>query len=346
VHIEGLQIVGDAIRQLSGLDLDAAESAIRDEQFTWLDLNIADANHARLRQLLVERLDFHPATYNDCIQPTPYHQPKLDEEHDYKFISFIYYAGKVEPGLEVRELNVYVGASYVITVHREPVPELLHCIGEVPEHIVKYQERAVLFLQHVLDMVMDTYRPILEGMQQRCDELELAVLSEGPEERRAYRATFGLSDQLVAMRRILHGRQALVLLRRTLTAESAILHHLVNEYNYDGAPESSLEIAIYFRDITDHIAKYLEIVESEERSLNHMMEVHSLVTNNRTNQIIYILTIMSTIMLPLNFIVGFFGMNHDDLWLIHHPYGVWIVSGVMLVVAVTLFWYFRTRRWI
>jgi magnesium transporter len=346
VHIEALRIVGDSVERLSGIDVDAAVALVQSDEFVWLDLNISDANYARLYKLLVERLEFHPATYSDCVQPTPFHQPKLDEDHDYRFISFIYYAGTIDSGLTPRELNIYAGQTYVITVHREPLPTLFNVLAALPPHIVRYEEKNVLFLQHVLDVMIDSYQPILATLEQRCDELELAVLSEQPAGRQERARKIGVREQLADMRHILRSRQALVLLRRTLSAEQGILQRLVGEYDFDGADETSLEIAIYFRDVADHVAKYLVIIETEERSLNHMMEVHHLITNNRTNEIIYILTIMSTIMLPLNLIVGFFGMNHDDLWLIHHPHGVWIVAGIMLAVTLVLIYYFRTRRWI
>lgn len=353
MRIEALKIEGDAPLRLTGLDVDAAVELIRSESFTWIDLDISDSSQARLRKLLVERLDFHPATLDDCIQPTPYHQPKLDEEQGYKFLSFIYYTGSLDKELTARELNIYLGRTYVITVHREAIPEFMDKFREMPQHITKYQQRAGLFLHHVLDVVVDSFRAILRSLQQRSDDLELSILSLQSGRRKAGagpaplgQPDLGQRDQLADMRDILRGRQALVLLRRTLIAEQAIVRQLVDEYDYEGAPESSEEIAIYFRDIGDRVAKYLEIIESEERSLNHLMEVKHLVTNTRTNEIIYILTIMSTIMLPLNLIVGFFGMNFDDLWLIHHRFGIELVTLMLFAVTVALMIFFKRRRWI
>lgn len=352
MRIEALKIDGEAPLRLSGIDVDAAVELIRSEAFTWIDLDISDSSQARLRKLLVEHLDFHPATLDDCVQPTPYHQPKLDEEQDYKFLSFIYYTGTLDKELTAKEINIYVGRTYVITVHREQIPEFMDKFREMPQHITKYQQRAGLFLHHILDTIVNSFRGILRDLQQRSDELELSILSDQPGKRRDPLAASGSvptarkRDQLADMRDILRCRQALVLLRRTLTAEQNIVRLLVDEYDYEGAPESSEEIAIYFRDISDRVAKYLEIIESEERALNHLMEVKHLVTNTRTNEIIYILTIMSTIMLPLNLIVGFFGMNFDDLWLIHHNFGIELVTAMLIGVTIALMFFFKRKRWI
>jgi magnesium transporter len=148
------------------------------------------------------------------------------------------------------------------------------------------------------------------------------------------------------MRRILESRQALVMLRRTLAGEKAIVDQLVGEYDYEDAPEESEEIAIYYRDISDHIGKYLEIIESETGTLNHLMEVHTLITGHRTNEIVYVLTIISTVMLPLNLVVGFWGMNFENLWFAHHWAGIWIVVALMLTISGGLLWFFRSKDWI
>jgi magnesium transporter len=351
VRIEALRIDGDSPLRLSGIDVDAAVELIRSETFTWIDIDISDANHARLRKLLVERLDFHPATLDDCVQATPYHQPKLDEEQGYKFLGIIYYTGTIDKELIAREINIYIGRTYVITIHREPIPEFLEKFRQMPGHISAYQQHASLFLHHILDVIMNSFRVILSGLQKRSDALELSILRDQATKSLDHPATADGSlrrkrDQLEDMRDILRSRQALVLLRRTLLAEQVILRSLVDEYDYEGAPESSEEIAIYFRDISDRVAKFLEIIESEDRTLNHLMEVKHLVTNTRTNEIIYILTIISTVMLPLNLVVGFFGMNHDDLWLIRTAGGTWMVFGFMLLLTVGMMFFFKSKRWI
>jgi magnesium transporter len=320
VKIEAVRIEGEAPQRLTGLDADAAVELVHSEAFAWIDVDISTFNQAKLRRFLVERLDFHPATLTDCIQPTPFHQAEID---------------------------MYVGRTYVITVHREPIPEFMEKFRELPPHIYQYRQQADIFLHHILDTVVNSFRAVLHSLQQRSDELELSILSERPTPGQGATGKHGgLPGQLAAMRHILRSRQALVVLRRMLNAEEAILRQLVSQYDFEGAPESSEEIAIYFRDVADRMSKYLEIIESEDRSLNHLMEVHHLVTNTRTNEIIIVLTVMSAIMLPLHLIVGFWGMNHDDLWLIHRPGGIWTVAALMLLVSAGLIYYFKRRRWI
>jgi len=346
VRIEALKIEGEKPIWLTGLNSDDVVELVHSEHFTWIDIEISSSADGALGQLLVERLDFHPATVSDCLHRGSYHQPKMDEEQNYRFITFIYYDQKSTAKLTSRELHAYVSDTYVITVHQHSCKELLEQVKQYPRVITDYEQRAVLFLHHILDMITDSFVPVLRGMSNRSDEMEMAILKVKRRLRMRLSLFRPAKDQISDMRNILKLRRSLVRLRRTLIAELEIVEQLVKEYDYPGAPESSEEIAIYYRDIDDHISKYLEIIEGLESTMNHLMEVHSMITGHRTNEIIYILTIISTVMLPLNLIVGFFGMNFENLWFSHASWGIWLVSAFMLAITVLLLAFFRAKEWI
>jgi magnesium transporter len=345
VLIQAIKLEGEQPVRLSPLSDSEVLKLVRDEHFTWIDIQVDQTSSARIHNLLADGLDFHPATVEDCLHPAAYHQPKMDEEQDYRFITFIYYEHISTGKLQHREIHAYVGVNYVITLHRHSCPDYLAEFARLPHHVFESKQRAILFLHHILDTIADSFAPILHDLHELTNELEIDVLRT-----RRHVLTLNLmrrhKDELGDMRTILRNRRALVMLRRSLAGELEIVKQLIAEYDYEGAPESSEEIAIYFRDIADHIGKYLEIIEGLDRSMTHLMEVHSLVTGHRTNEIIYILTIMSTVMLPLNLIVGFFGMNFESLWFIHHPLGVWGVTLFMIFVTYGLFVFFRSKDWI
>ncbi|MDQ3023670.1 MAG: magnesium transporter CorA family protein [bacterium] len=347
MRIEAMKLEGDRAVSLNILKTEDVVSLVRAEAFCWIDIEISRANRELMNDLLVTKLDFHPATVDDCFQPTAYHQPKLDEEQNYRFITFLYFDQRGADEVTLRELNIYVGETFVITIHRHAMPEYLAKFKKLPRHITEYKERAILFLHHVLHVITEGFTPILRQIQRSSDELEISILrSRG--QRTVSLNPFKREEHLTDMRRILRSRQALVVLRRTIFGEREIIGELINEFDYEDAPESSEEIAIYFRDIADHMGKFLEILESEDRSLNHVMEMHHLVSNYRTNEIVIVLTIISVIMLPLNLVVGFFGMNFENMRIggyFEHP-GSWGVLGSLALITVGLFVYFRAKEWI
>ena len=330
---------------LPDLPMAAVEQLVNSEVFTWIDINISKADSEQFKELMIDRLDFHPKTVEDCLELTTHLQAKMDEEQEYKFISFLYYEGNPRDKLTIRELNIYFSRTYVITVHAHDIENFSKMFRKPPRHIVEYRERAILFLHHIIDMLTDSYTGTLRQIQSYTDELEFEVfdarrprLKANPFSKR--------KDSATDMKFILRSRQSLVMMRRTLSSESSLLSQIIREYNYDGAPESAEEIAIYFSDIRDHVLNYLEIIESEDRSLNHVMEVHSLITGYQTNEKLYILTIMSTLMLPLTLITGFWGMNFDNLWMAGSPTGLYGVVGLMGLVTLSLIVFFRSRNWI
>lgn len=340
VKFEGLQPVN-----VSVLKTDDVVALVQSEPFTWVDIDISRTSEETLRELLVSKLDFHPATVEDCFSQTPYHQPKIDEEPAYKFITFIYFEQVPGEELAVRELNLFLGSNYVITVHRHALGPVLTAVRKMPRHIIENESHAVLFAHHVLDVLADTFLGILKEIQRTVDELELSVLRSRTQ-RMISLNPFRREEHLTDMRRILRSRQSIVMLRKTLATARGIIDKLIEDYDYEGTTEASQEIAIYFRDIHDHMGKYLEIVESEDGALTHLMEVQHLVSNYRTNEIIVVLTVLSAIMLPLNLIVGFFGMNFDQFHFYHTAWGIWVVSLSMVGLSAGLIAYFRAKGWL
>ncbi|MEZ5338248.1 MAG: magnesium transporter CorA family protein [bacterium] len=345
MRIEAVKLEGEDQVVLPQLQVADVAQLVNSEVFTWIDISISKTDTEQFKTLMIDDLDFHPKTVEDCLELTTHLQAKMDEEQEYKFISFLYFEGNPREQLVVRELNIYFSRTYVITVHSHDIEQFSKLFRRPPRHIVEYRERAILFLHHIIDMLTDSYTGTLRQIQSYTDELEFEVfdakrprLRANPFSRR--------KDTTTDMKFILRSRQSLVMMRRTLSSESSLLNQIIREYNYDGAPESSEEIAIYFSDIRDHVLNYLEIIESEDRSLNHVMEVHSLITGYQTNEKLYILTIMSTLMLPLTLITGFWGMNFDNLWWNHTPNGIYMVALLMLAVTVSLIAFFRNRNWI
>jgi magnesium transporter len=346
MRIEAIRIEGDQPEHLENLSPDNVVELVKTDEFTWIDIHTGNTTEEALFSLLVDKLDFHPATAADCSLTPGFHQPKMDEEQEYRFVTFLYFDIKPSGKLLSREIYTYAGPTYVITLHQHDCPDLLHRIRRFPRQITEYKQRAILFLHHVLDMVVDTFTGSLNDINSITDKLEIAILKIKRPKHTVRQILKRPKEQHSDMRGIMRLRRSLVRIRQSLIAEEEIIEDLIQRYDYEGAPEASEEIAIYYRDISDHIGSYLEIVESHESSLNHLMQVHSLLTTHRTNEIIFVLTIISTIMMPLNLIVGFFGMNFDNLWLIHSPWGIWFVTAGMWCIVLLMLWFFRRKGWV
>ncbi|MBI4533028.1 MAG: magnesium and cobalt transport protein CorA, partial [Candidatus Melainabacteria bacterium] len=102
---------------------------------------------------------------------------------------------------------------------------------------------------------------------------------------------------------------------------------------------------LYFRDIYDHLIQALELIEANRDLVLGILEVNLSATAHRTNEIVKVLTMYATILLPLNLITAFFGMNFEHMPLLRDPFGVPLVCLVMLLTTFWISQYLRAREW-
>ena len=105
-------------------------------------------------------------------------------------------------------------------------------------------------------------------------------------------------------------------------------------------------MAVRFNDLAEHLQRVLRHASVVQTDIDALVQIHFSATSQRTNATLQFLTVVSAIFLPLNLTAGIFGMNFEFLPLVHARWGVWLVFGVMLALALGLFWWSRRRHWI
>jgi len=151
---------------------------------------------------------------------------------------------------------------------------------------------------------------------------------------------------------LVDSRNALHMLEATCEDQRSAVQEWIDAL--DEWPDESSDVArrerellrVRSRDCLEHIERVLAHVRRLEHSAETAVQMHFSALGHRTNDIMRTLTVLTAIFLPLNLITGFFGMNFDSLPLIHQSTGVWIALGLMLVVALGLWFMFRRKRYI
>lgn len=141
---------------------------------------------------------------------------------------------------------------------------------------------------------------------------------------------------------ISHARRDVLDFRKTLTATKPVLEIL---------PQAAVkfygeEMDPYFTDLVTTEHRIHHLVENHKETIEALNSTHESLLSSRTSRIVAVLTIFSAIILPLNFLASLWGMNYENLPLSSHPYGFWIFSGAMLLIAAGLFAIFRSKRWL
>jgi magnesium transporter len=296
----------------------------RDDQVLWIDL-VKPTPDAMARLASVFRL--HPLAVEDALSRR---QRAKAEEYD-GFIFVTTYAarrGDGEGEIELDEIDVFAGPGFVITVH-DGMPAVL---GEVRRRVTQaprdLRTSSGFALYTILDVVVDSYFPVLDVIDDQIEALEDALF-EKPSSKTI--------DALFACKRsLLHLRRAAVpqrdMLNLLLRHESAMI----------GAP-----LHAYYRDVYDHVLRITETIDTHRDLLAGALDIYLSVTSNRLNAVMKVLTIVTAVFASLTVVSGIYGMNFERTFPPYAwRYGFVSVLGIMAGSIVAMLAVFRRLKWL
>jgi magnesium transporter len=289
----------------------------------WLDIEAPDESDYRL---LEEGFKFHPLTIEDIKHQQQ--RPKVDEYPGYNF-TVIFQVLWQNDAVELREHHLYVGPTFLITVHEEPSPAIVEVhdrIAKSPD-LTKGQPSFLTYL--VVDSLVDSTFPALERLDDSVDELEDDIVT---------RADSKLLDS------IYHLKHSVVEVRRLLGAQRDVFQSLITH----GIHLQQADMTLYYRDVYDHLIRQYETADALRDLLSSAMDVYLSTVSNRLNQTTKTLTVIASLFLPLSFLTGFFGMNFLYLTqVLETPYLAFAVGVATMLIATGIqLWLFRRRGWI
>jgi len=280
-----------------------------------------EGEEAKLLEL-ADRYKLHPLHIEDCQHGGQ--NAKLEDGDTYLFVVLkpVY---EQEDGTQAfGDFDAFIGSDYLITYEEIGCSKLA---GLVERHQKNQGVRNDLLFYRLLDGIVDSYVPVLDGYSEQIDEIEDEVLSR-PE-----------PDLL---QRIFSLKRALIEFRRVLTQTRDLTGHLMRT-------DSELidsKLSPYFRDVYDHLARHIETVEMSRDLLSGALDIYLSSVANRTNQTMKVLTILSTIALPSVATSSIFGMNFEYMPWIHRPEGLLYATLTSLSVTAVLITVLRWRKWI
>lgn len=289
----------------------------------WVD--VQETDEAELQQL-GQAFGFHALSLEDCLHFSEL--PKLDEFADYMFLVVHGVQGDPSGGTsELPELNAFLGRNFLVTVHLVPIAAIDAVWSRQADGPVHPALGLEFVLHAVLDNLVDSYFPLVRYWEERIEALEDGVM-EG-------KTVDVLGDGSAIRRHLLH-------LRRTLGPQRQLYDRLARA----GAPFLSPASTLYFRDVYDHAARLHEMIEIDRELLNTTLEAHLALVSNRTNRIMQKLTVVTSIFLPLTFIVGIYGMNFHFMPELTWRYGYIAAWSLMVALSGAMLAFFKRRGWL
>ena len=291
----------------------------------WVDLSASTAEEGHA--VLADTFKFHPLSVEDALSAI--HHPKIELYDRYLYLILHGIDFKEEEHwFATRDVDFFLGRNYLVTVHDghsrsiEKLKEICNRHGR-PLH-----EGPVALLHRIVDSMVDHYRPEIEGIEQQMNSLE-------------DQAILGRQENLV--KEILALKRDLASLRRVVIPQRDAVGRLARR-------EFSLisdEMAYRFRDVYDHLVRLSDEATLLQDRVTGILEAHLSTISNRLNVVMKVLTVMSTIFLPLTVLTGMWGMN---IPLPTFPGGedvqFWWIAAIMVTITATMLAAFRRRGWI
>jgi magnesium transporter len=257
--------------------------------------------------------------------------PKIDEFDKHVYI-VIHALSRTEDPLKVELglLDVVIGETFVLTQHREgpATGRMLERFQRRPELL----DRGPAWLAHsFIDGVVDRYEPYMNALRKHIDAAEEHVLvhagrGEGKD----------LLPELFALRRVIQN------LHRSTHHQRQILQRL-SRSDISQIPE---DCRLYFRDVYDHFTRVDEHAEDYKDAVTNLADAYLTVQSNRMNETVKRLTLMSTVLLPLNFIASFYGMNFKYMPELYWGWGRELALGQMAILALLIWAWFKRKKWV
>jgi magnesium transporter len=305
-------------------DLVSADWRIDSPDIVWVDLEAPTSDELRL---LDDPFHFHPLAIEDCL--TPEHQPKIEDFGPYIFlISRGINFNVPSEHCETTKLAAFLGPNYLVTYHGTPLRSVTFVIDKVTKNPRPVTLRGVDYLLYeILDQLVEYYFPVLQQIEKEIDGIEDELFGDaGPQT---------LDRILTAKRRVLE-------IKRALAPHREVFGRIArNEFE-----EITPSTTPFFRDLYDSTYRLTESADSYRDLLSGSLEAYLSVVSQRLNEVMKVLTIFSTIMLPLTFVVGIYGMNFDNMPELHTRFGYFIVWGVMITIAMGMLLFFHRKRWL
>ncbi len=299
------------------------------ESLLWIDFDNEPDPSAE--SILTGIFRFHPLAVDDALAET--HVPKVDDWSEYLYIvlNAMTFNSSDSLSLSTIELDIFLGKNFVVTHHDQPISSIDEAWGAFQRDKRYTSHGPDHLLYKIIDDLIADYMPIVEAIDDQIDRLEDEVL---------VKAAPNTLERIFSLKRIL------LAMRRIITPQREVLNKLARDDFEVVDPHDR----IFFRDIYDHLVRLHDLNESMRDLVNGALDTYLSVINNRMNDVMKILTIITTLFMPISFLTGFFGMNFFEpvaglvTWTSRLVFA--LVMGILIALPIGMFLWMKRRTWV
>jgi magnesium transporter len=304
-------------------DLDQCLSHVKPNMVKWI--NVEGIHDTAIVEKLGKMYGIHPLTLEDIVHVDQ--RPKFEDYEHYvvAIMKMLYY----DTELHAEQLAIILLDNTVISFQEPEGGDAFDVIrNRLRQNKGRVRRQGADYLAYALiDALVDYYFTIIESIGDKIEEIEEDIINN-PKNTSLYHL-YKLKREMIYLRKQVWPMRDMI--NNMVRSETTLIK------------ESS---DIYLRDLNDHVTRIIDTVETYRDLLSGIMDIYLSTNSNRMNEIMKVLTIMSSIFIPITFLVGVYGMNFDNMPELHTRNGYFVLWGIMIVVVASLLIYFKRKKWL
>jgi len=311
------EIIQKKISNLDGLD-------IKNDSFnSWIE--ISGLHDTKIIESVGKTLGISPLVLEDILNTE--HRPKFDIQDGLIFLTLKAFSLSENKEIQNEQASFVLGNRFLVSFQEshhswfDPVKFRLN------NSVGKIRHRGLDFILYsLIDVIVDQYYAVVEQIGDQLEDLE-EMIFENP------------SQELIE--RIRKIKKEIITIRKSLTP----LLEAISKLNRDEPELIEQEVMRYYDDIYDHIVQIIDYIDTYRELSAELKESYLSNITLRMNQVMKLLTIITTIFIPLTFIAGIYGMNFENMPELYWKYGYFCVLAIMMIIMVGMLIYFRRKKW-
>ncbi len=331
IKIEVFQYNQAEVEQKQIDNIDELNALINNQKILWI--NVCGLHEVEKLEKIGELFNINSLVLEDILNIG--HSPKIEDHQDYLFMisKMLDYDSNTQ-SISVEQISFILGKNYLITFQEKEGDSFDHIRERLRTGKARMRKLGADYLMYrFLDSIVDTYAVILLQLDELIEEIEDELLDDPDQE--TIEKVYRFRKQVNKIRR------AVVPLKEITYTVEKVNTPLINKSNL-----------IFVKDLGDHVKSANETLENYKEQITNMIEIYRSTSGQKLNEIVKVLTIISTIFIPLTFIVGIYGMNFNtnaspfNMPELNWYFGYPLVLGFMVIVGIVLLIIFRKKNWI
>ncbi len=295
------------------------------DMVNWFD--VMGLHDVKLIERIGEQFNIHPLVLEDVLHTQQRH--KFEEYGSEVFIVLqaINY-DSIHHELNSEQVAIFFGENFLVTFQENEDDTFKAVRERLETGSGRIRTRKPDYLAYALiDSIVDNYFEVLDRFEERMEELEVEITEQ---------------PSRLIKENIHHLKFQMLALRKSVMP----LREAVGKFSRSECPVVEESTGLFVRDLYDHVLRIADLIETYRDMLNGLQELYLSELSLRMNNVIQVLTIITTIFVPLTFLAGVYGMNFDNMPELHWENGYFYLWGIMIAISIALIFYFRKKKWL